>query len=74
MLAESQHQRRQIVMISDFKASGLDSDALVSDGQSVDQNGWMLAAGTGFLPVDVGDERSSNLSLTDVRSPQQLLE
>lgn len=74
MLAQSQHQRRQIVMISDFKASGLDSDALVSDGQSVDQNGWMLAAGTGFLPVDVGDERSSNLSLTDVRSPQQLLE
>ena len=74
MLAESQHQRRQIVMISDFKASGLDSDALVSDGQSVDQDGWMLAAGTGFLPVDVGDERSSNLSLTDVRSPQQLLE
>jgi hypothetical protein len=61
-------------MISDFKASGLDSDALVSDGQSVDQNRWMLAAGTGFLPVDVGDERSSNLSLTDVRSPAQLLE
>jgi hypothetical protein len=61
-------------MISDFKASGLDSDALVNDGQSVDQNGWMLAAGTGFLPVDVGDERGSNLSLTDVRSPQQLLE
>lgn len=74
MLAQSQQQRRQIVMISDFKASGLDSDALVSDGQSVDQNGWMLAAGTGFLAVDVGDERSSNLSLTDVRSPQQLLE
>jgi hypothetical protein len=75
MLAQSQHQQRQIVMISDFKASGLDSDALVSDeGQSVDQGGWMLAAGTGFLPIDVGDERSSNLSLTDVRSPQQLLE
>lgn len=74
MLADSQHQQRQIVMISDFKASGLDGDALSSSGRQNDQSAWMLAAGTGFRPVDVGDERSSNLSLTDVRSPQQLLE
>jgi hypothetical protein len=74
MLAESQHQQRQIVMISDFKASGLDSNALSSNGRQDDQSAWMLAAGTGFRPVDVGDERIRNLSLTDVRSPQQLLE
>lgn len=74
MLAESQHQQRQIVMISDFKASGLDSDALASSNREENQSTWMLAAGTSFRPVDVGDERSSNLSLTDVRSPQQLLE
>lgn len=74
MLNESQHEQRQIVMISDFKASGLQSDALDGTGRQEDQSAWMLAAGTGFRPIDVGDERSSNLSLTDVRSPQQLLE
>lgn len=74
MLAESQHEQRQIVMISDFKASGLDSDALANSNREENQSAWMLAAGTRFRPVDVGDERSSNLSLTDVRSPQQLLE
>ncbi|MDO8910135.1 MAG: BatA and WFA domain-containing protein [Pseudohongiella sp.] len=64
MLEQSQHENRQLVLISDFKASGVVAD----------DAGFMLAAGTGFRPIDVGDERSSNLSLTDVRSPQQLLE
>lgn len=64
MLADSQHENRQLVMISDFKASGLGAEG----------NDFMLAAGTGFRTIDVGDERSSNLSLTDVRSPPQLLE
>ncbi|MBU2097453.1 MAG: BatA domain-containing protein [Gammaproteobacteria bacterium] len=64
LLAGSQHENRQLVMISDFKAAG------VTDNEP----DFMLAAGTGFRTIDVGDERSSNLSLTDVRSPQQLLE
>lgn len=64
MLSDSQHENRQLVMISDFKASG------VGDNDT----DFVLAAGTGFRTIDVGDERSSNLSLTDVRSPQQLLE
>lgn len=64
MLAGSQYENRQLVMISDFKASG------VSDND----NDFMLAAGTAFRTIDVGEGRSSNLSLTDVRSPSQLLE
>lgn len=64
MLDQAQHSNRRVVMISDFKANGL-SDA---------ESGWMLSAGTGFQGFDVGEERISNLSLTDVRSPQQLLE
>lgn len=64
MLADSQHENRQLVMISDFKASGV----------AENEADFMLAAGTGFRTFDVGGERTSNLSLTDVRSPQQLLE
>lgn len=64
MLADSLHENRQLVMVSDFKSSGLGAE----------DSSFMLDAGTAFRAVDVGDERSSNLSLTDVRSPQQLLE
>lgn len=64
LLADSRYENRSIVMISDFQASGL------SDSEA----GWMLHPGLSFRGVDVGDERSSNLSLTDVRSPQQLVE
>lgn len=64
LLAQAQHDQRELVMISDFKASGM-NDA---------PGDFMLAPGIAFQPLDVGDELSSNLSLTDVRSPQQLLE
>lgn len=64
LLADSRYENRSIVMVSDFQASGL------SDSEA----GWMLHPGLSFRGIDVGDERSSNLSLTDVRSPQQLVE
>lgn len=64
MLDQAQHGNRRVVMISDFKANGLNDV----------ESGWMLSAGTGFQGFDVGEQRISNLSLTDVRSPQQLLE
>ena len=36
--------------------------------------GWKLSPGVAFTGIDVGEEESSNLVLTDVRSPEQLLE
>lgn len=68
MLTQSRHEQRRIVMVSDFQASGMDG----SDDQG-SATGWMLAPGVAFVGISVGDERSSNLSLVDVRSPQQLL-
>ena len=68
MLAQSRHEQRSVVMLSDFQASGMGS------GESGDNDsGWNLAPGVSFIGVKVGDERSSNLSLVDVRSPQQLM-
>lgn len=69
MLASSRHQSRSVIMVSDFQAAGMGANA---DGDS--DTGWLLSAGTSFRAIDVGDERSSNLSLVDVRSPQQLME
>src|SRR5690554_4683602 len=64
LLSDARHERRRVVMISSFPASGItDADA-----------GWMLAPGVGFAAIAVDDQQSRNLSLTDVRSPQQLLE
>lgn len=68
MLTRSRHELRSIVMVSDFQATGMSS----SEGAGNDP-GWILAPGVTFTGVDVGDERSSNLSLVDVRSPQQLM-
>src|SRR5699024_10441658 len=57
MLTTARHERRRIVMISSFPASGVtDADA-----------GWMLAPGVGFAAVQVGDRESRNLTLSDVR-------
>jgi len=64
MLADARHESRQVVLISDFQANGM------SEGEA----GWMLLPGVSFRGLDVGDERSTNLSLTDVRSPAQLVE
>lgn len=68
MLTQSRHEQRNIVMISDFQASGM--NAPDSDDNDT---GWMLAPGVSFAGINVGDERSSNLSLIDVRAPQQLM-
>jgi hypothetical protein len=64
MLDQARNGNRRLVMISDFKANGADDI----------EPGWMLSAGTAFQGIDVGEERIRNLSLTDVRSPAQLLE
>lgn len=64
LLADARHENRRVVMISSFSASGI-TDA---------DTGWMLAPGVGFAAIAVDDRESRNLSLTDVRSPQQLLE
>ncbi len=58
------HDQRRVVLISDFQADGLSDDV----------QGWRLAPGVAFQGIDVGDERSSNLTLTDVRAPMQVME
>ncbi|ALO45704.1 BatA domain-containing protein [Pseudohongiella spirulinae] len=62
LLAQASHERRRIVLVSDFQAAGM-SDAL---------QGWMLAPGVALQGISVADERSNNLSITDVRVPEQL--
>ena len=64
MLAASRFDNREIYLISDFQQSGL-SDA---------EPGWKLAPGVRFNGIDVGEAQSTNLVLTEVRSPEQLLE
>lgn len=68
MLMQSRHEQRNIVMLSDFQASGM--NGADDDGSDA---GWMLAPGVSFTGISVGEERNSNLSLIDVRSPQQLM-
>ena len=64
LLETSRYENRAIYLISDFQDVGM-SDA---------EEGWKLAPGTAFTGIDVAAEESSNLALTDVRSPEQLLE
>lgn len=64
MLEESRFENRAVYLISDFQDIAIQS----SDA------GWNLAPGVAFTGIDVGAEESSNLVLTDVRSPEQLLE
>lgn len=64
MLETSRFENRAIYMISDFQDVGMDSS----------EEGWKLAPGVAFTGIDVGALESSNLVLTDVRSPEQLLE
>jgi len=51
-------------MISDFQTEGLEGS----------DDDWKLAPGVAFMGIDVGSEESTNLVLTDVRSPERLLE
>lgn len=64
LLETSRFDNRAVYLISDFQQSGL---------QSTDDT-FKLAPGVAFTGFDVGSEDSSNLVLSDVRSPEQLLE
>lgn len=64
MLEESRFENRAVYLISDFQDVAMQSS----------EEGWKLAPGVAFTGIDVGAEESSNLVLTDVRSPEQLLE
>lgn len=64
LLAESRFENRAIYLISDFQQEGLLDD----------EERFKLAPGVAFTTIDVGEESSSNLVLSDVRSPEQLLE
>lgn len=64
MLESSRHERRTVHLISDFQSAGLGND----------DSGWMLSPGVQFSSSDVGEGPSRNLLLTDVRSPDQLIE
>lgn len=64
ILESSSFDNRAIYLISDFQAGAL----------SEDDEGFLLAPGVAFTGIDVGAENSYNLTITDVRSPEQLLE
>ncbi len=64
MLDSARNDRRRVVMISDFQATGM----------SQTDSSFMLAPGVGFEGIDVGGGGVRNLTFTDVRSPDQLLE
>lgn len=64
LLSQSRFDNRAVYLISDFQQAGL---------QSTDDN-FKLAPGVAFTPIDVGATDSRNLVLSDVRSPEQLLE
>ncbi|MEZ5492585.1 MAG: VWA domain-containing protein [Gammaproteobacteria bacterium] len=64
LLSESSYDNKQVYLISDYQQVGLDA----SDAD------WKLAPGVAFTGINVADEESSNLVLTDVRSPERLLE
>lgn len=64
LLEDSRYDNRAVYLISDFQAIG-EEDV---------RDNWKFAPGVAFRGIDVGNERSENLSITDVRSPDQLLE
>lgn len=64
LLETSRYENRVIYLVSDFQDVGMTSA----------EEGWKLAPGTAFNGIDVAASESSNLVLTDVRSPEQLLE
>lgn len=64
LLETARFENKAVYMISDFQEAGMGSG----------DEAWKLSPGVRFTGVDVGDRESSNLVLTDVRSPTQLLE
>ncbi len=69
MLESSRYENREIYLISDFQANGLDA----SEGEA-SESGWRLAPGIVFNGIDVGESQTRNLVLSDVRSPAQIVE
>lgn len=64
MLESARNEKRRIYLVSDYQASGMGND----------DSGWMLSPGVTLETVDVGEGATRNLLLTDVRSPEQLIE
>lgn len=64
ILESSRFDNRHVYLISDFQAQAFAADA----------DAWTLSPGVAFTGIDVGKEETTNLTLTDVRTPQQLLE
>lgn len=64
LLGASSYDNKRVYLISDYQQIGLDAN----------DADWKLAPGVTFAGINVADEESSNLALTDVRSPERLLE
>ena len=64
MLESARFENRALYMVSDFQQAGM---------ENVEES-WKLGPGIRFSGIDVGEAESVNLALTDVRSPEQLLE
>ena len=64
LLSTARYAERVIYLISDFQQSGM----------AAADPGWKLAPGVALTTIDTGTAGSSNLVLTDLRLPQQLLE
>ena len=64
LLESSRFENRALYLVSDFQQAGM---AHVGED-------WKLAPGIRFNGIDAGVADSVNLALTDVRSPEQLLE
>ncbi len=64
LLESARHESRRIHLISDYQASGMGND----------DSGWMMSPGVVFEAIDVGEGATRNLLLTDVRSPDQIIE
>lgn len=64
MLESARHDKRSIHLISDYQASGMAND----------DSGWLMSPGVMLNTLDVGLGPTRNLSITDVRSPDQIIE
>ena len=64
MLESARFENRALYLVSDFQQAGM---------ENVEES-WKLGPGIRFSGIDVGEAESVNLALTDVRSPEQLLE
>ena len=64
MLESARFENRALYLVSDFQQTGM---------ENVEES-WKLGPGIRFSGIDVGEAESVNLALTDVRSPEQLLE